>query len=83
MACQDDVKAADNRDFSMDSMMAFGAACEAIKNPPETSLTMASISPNCENSISVEASSILMYGGLVGVQLAPVEDMLISWSLSM
>jgi hypothetical protein len=32
MACQDDVKAADNRDFSMDSMMAFGAACEAIKN---------------------------------------------------
>jgi hypothetical protein len=25
---------------------------------------------------------ILMYGGLVGVQLAPVEDMLISWSLT-
>lgn len=35
MACQDDVKVADNPDFSMDSMMAFGAACEAIKNPPE------------------------------------------------
>lgn len=35
MACMDDVKVSDKPDFSMDSMMAFGGACDTLMGPSE------------------------------------------------